>query len=73
MSSVIKVTPDSNGRAIITLYGQDYDVTNLADETGKGSFKKFGEQYSFEIVSKTRKRIQQALAGKQAEEKADEN
>ena len=73
MSSIIKVTPDSNGRVIIKLYGQDYDVTNLADGTGKGSFKKFGEQYSFEIVPKTRQRIQKVMTESRTEEKADEN
>ncbi len=48
MSSVIKVTPNKDGRYIINLYSKDYDVTNIIGEDGKGSLEVYGETYEFE-------------------------
>ncbi len=57
MADVLHVTPDSNGRAIVTVHGDQYDVTELADEDGKGFLELYGETYEFEILkSGTQKR-----------------
>lgn len=61
MASIIKVTPDKNGRAIISLFSQEFDVTNIADRNGRGKLKAFGEEYEFQIMSKTRKRIAEIM------------
>lgn len=54
MSSVIKVTPNKDGRYIISLYSKEFDVTNIIGEDGKGSFEAFGETHEFEAYpSKT--------------------
>lgn len=72
MSSVIKVTPNKNGRYIIKLYNKEFDVTNIVGEDGKGTFEAFGEIYNFEAFpSKTvmkRKTIMESAKAK-AEEK----
>lgn len=49
MSEIIKVNPNKDGRAIATIYGKDFDLTEMADENGKGTFKAFGNEYQFEI------------------------
>lgn len=61
MASIIKVTPDKNGRAIIKLFGEEYDVTNIADRNGRGKLKAFGEEYEFRIMSKTQKKISEVM------------
>ena len=50
MNQVIKVKPNIMGKAIITLYGKEFDVTDQADAAGFGKFEAFGEVYQFEIV-----------------------
>lgn len=50
MANTIKVTPDENGRAIITLYGQNFDVTDKANKDGKGFLHFAGDDYNYEIV-----------------------
>lgn len=50
MANTISITPDANGRAIMTIHGDQYDVTEMADENGKGSVNVFGEDFEFEIV-----------------------
>lgn len=50
MNQVIKVKPNKDGKAIITLYGKEFDVTDRADEAGFGKLEAFGEVYRFEIV-----------------------
>lgn len=50
MANTIKVTPDEKGRAIITLYGTDIDVTDKADKNGKGFLHFAGDDYNYEIV-----------------------
>lgn len=50
MANTITVTPDENGRAIITLYGQNIDVTDKADKNGKGFLHFAGDDYNFEII-----------------------
>lgn len=73
MANKIKVTPDPNNRLIISLYGQEYDVTNIADETGKGSFEANGEIIEFEVKSKTRKKIEEIVTkGEQEKAVSDE-
>lgn len=62
MSSVIKVTPNKEGRYIITLYSREYDVTNIIGEDGKGSFEAFNETFEFEAFpSKTVMRRKTAM------------
>lgn len=48
----IKVKLNETGRAIIKLYGTDFDVTDLADKDGKGELTAFGDEYHFVIVNK---------------------
>jgi hypothetical protein len=50
MANTIKVTPDEKGRAIITLYGTNIDVTDKADKNGKGFLHFAGDDYNFEII-----------------------
>lgn len=72
MSSVIKVTPNKDGRYIIKLYSKEYDVTNVVGEDNKGSFEAFGETYNFEAYpSKTvmkRKTIMKSAAKPKTED-----
>lgn len=74
MANTIKVTPNENGRAIITLYGQDIDVTDKADKDGKGFLHFAGDDYIFEIVKddkpagkKPAKKAKKAKAEKKVE------
>ncbi len=72
MSSVIKVTPNKDGRYIIKLYSKEYDVTNIIGEDGKGSFEAFGETFTFEAFpSKTVMRRKAVM--KSAEKSKDED
>lgn len=50
MNQIIRVKPNKDGKAIITLYGKEFDVTDQADEAGFGKLEAFGEVYQFEIV-----------------------
>lgn len=50
MNQVIKVKPNKDGKAVITLYSREFDVTDLADSAGFGKLEAFGEVYQFEIV-----------------------
>ena len=50
MNQIIKVKPSKDGKAIITLYGREFDVTDLVDSAGFGKLEAFGEVYQFEIV-----------------------
>lgn len=50
MNQIIKVKPNKDGKAIITLYGREFDVTDLAGSAGFGRLEAFGEVYQFEIV-----------------------
>ena len=61
MAKVIRVTPNENKRLIISLYGEEIDVTNIVNEEGKGEFEAFGETYQFEVESKTRKKIREIV------------
>lgn len=54
MSEIIKINPNKDGRAIATIYGKDFDLTEMADENGKGTFKAFGNEYQF-AIKKSRK------------------
>ena len=47
---IIKLTPDSEGRAYLRLYGKEIEVSKLADKKGKGEVEAFGEIYHFQIV-----------------------
>jgi hypothetical protein len=70
--AIIKITPDKNGRAIATLYGKDFDLTEMADESGKGTFKAFSKEYEFQIVSRsTSKRKAIAVKDESVEEKIE--
>ena len=48
--SVIKIQLNKDGRAVAILYGKEFDVTELADKSGKGEFVAFHKKYQFEIV-----------------------
>lgn len=50
MSEIIKIKPNKDDKAIITLYGKEFDVTGQADAAGFGKLEAFGEVYQFEIV-----------------------
>ncbi|MCL2094760.1 hypothetical protein FWH13_01450 [Candidatus Saccharibacteria bacterium] len=47
---IIRKERDANGRVIVRLYGKDLDVTEMADETGRGTFKAGGKVHTFEII-----------------------
>lgn len=50
MSEIIKIKPNKDGKAIITLYGKEFDVTEQADAAGFGKLEVFDEVYQFEII-----------------------
>lgn len=50
MNQIIKVKPNKDGKAIVILYGKEFDVTDQADVAGFGKLEAFGEVYQFEIV-----------------------
>lgn len=51
-NKIIKITPNAAGRAVVNLYGKDFDVTEQAGKNGKGELKTFGAIYQFEIIRK---------------------
>jgi hypothetical protein len=57
MSEVIKVKLNKDNRAIANLYGKEFDITKLADKSGIGEFKAFGETHLFEIVKNTKTKV----------------
>lgn len=50
MNQIIKIKPNKDGKAIVILYGKEFDVTDKADVAGFGKLEAFGEVYQFEIV-----------------------
>lgn len=50
MNQIIKVKPNKDDKAIVILYGKEFDVTDQADAAGFGKLEAFGEVYQFEIV-----------------------
>lgn len=50
MNQIIKIKPNKDGKAIVILYGKEFDVTDQADLAGFGKLEAFGEVYQFEIV-----------------------
>lgn len=50
MNQIIKIKPNKDGKAIVILYGKEFDVTDQADVAGFGKLEAFGEVYQFEIV-----------------------
>lgn len=61
MNQIIRVKPNKDGKAVITLYGKEFDVTDQADETGFGKLEAFGEVYQFEIVENSVARADQII------------
>lgn len=65
---IIKLTPDSEGRAYLQLYGEKIEVTDRADRKGKGEVEAFGEIYHFQIVkAKAEKPVEEAPTEEEAE------
>lgn len=61
MNQIIRVKPNKDGKAIITLYGKEFDVTDQADEAGFGKLEAFGEVYQFEIVENSVARVDRII------------
>jgi hypothetical protein len=53
----IEVTKNQDGRAIATLYGKQFDLTEMADPNGKGEFKAFGKTYEFQILQRENAKV----------------
>lgn len=61
MSDLIRIRKNSDGRAIITLYGKNFDVTENADAAGFGELKAFGDTYRFEIIENSVERAERII------------
>jgi hypothetical protein len=68
MGKIIKIKPNKDERAIATLYGKDFDLTELTGDDGKGEFKAFGKTYQFEITSKSRAKRKRVMGDVEPEE-----
>ena len=66
---IIKLTPDSEGRTYLRLYGKEIEVSKLADKKGKGEVEAFGEIYHFQIV---KAKAEKPVEGTPAETKETE-
>jgi len=51
MSNVLKVTPNEDGKYIVTMYGTDSDITDLI-EKNIPTVTLYGEEYQIEVVKK---------------------
>lgn len=64
MSQIIEVKLNKDGKAIVILYGKEFDVTDQVDEAGFGKLEAFGEVYQFQITKISTVRV--GLANKKA-------
>lgn len=53
--NLIKVQLNEEKRAIVKLYGKEFDVTDSLDKKGQGRLKAFGEAYQIQLVKAIKK------------------
>ena len=62
----IKIKPNKDGRAIVTLYGSEIDCTELTED-GVAKFHKFGKDYEVTVASTAKKSTKKKKVAKAQE------